>query len=291
MRLIYLVKGEPSQLAASLAEGSVSCAVAQFGRPDQDFWLLSYSTESNSAKEAKALSAIASSFDSLGIDHLLLDDGASTYFERRLFDEIAGFERKLRAALSMRVALQGGELKSQLVKDLEEIDFGTLFERFFVDDDFVDGYRKILGKGGPKYEKADLLAEIKALPEAGKWDGLFNDNEAPTVKAYHGFVREVRNDVMHAHRMSTDRFNKAKRVLSACNEELDALLEDLPGETGQPDMFAEALTNVLGERPFEPTWENLRSATWEDLVGLAYRVGLADAFQRATSSPARESAE
>lgn len=170
MRLTYLCKGEIDSDLLVTDEVHGECSSESFGASEFSLWVVTFETKGNAESDAKWLSGVARRFDGAGVDCLVLEDEASAYYERRLYERFARFERKLRAALYLNIALREGKLDDQLIVDLETIDFGKLFGRFFVDEQFVASYRKLLGDKDGRFEKADLLAEIGGLEENAKWD-------------------------------------------------------------------------------------------------------------------------
>lgn len=261
MKLRFLVKSEPTDDLMAIDSVQGESAKSLFGKDDSDIWVAEFSTFKDRREDAVILSAISERFQS--IECLTLEDDASSYFERKLYKSLARFERGLRAVLYLSVISKGGDFKDELIADLERIDFGELFQRLFIDEGFNKQCKSLVNPKGAGFEKADLIERIEALKERPKWDELFGEAELCTIRKSHTDIRGFRNDVMHAHSMTSESFERAKGLLDKANEELRDYSDQLLHGKESSDSFIDSLLEVFTRRvPKEGSFrEALRNVT------------------------------
>ena len=67
----------------------------------------------------------------------VLENGCSTYFNKRLYPIIATFELKLRKFLYISASVASDNKLADNIVDLESKDFGQIFTMLFIDDSFM----------------------------------------------------------------------------------------------------------------------------------------------------------
>ncbi len=98
-------------------------------------WLATFSTRTNNEEDAKKLSDVH--FDLLRFSPLVLTCESSEYFNKSLYPQINEMERKLRKLLYLAVSISNDESAKSNIKQLEEKDFGQIFNLLFIDIKFI----------------------------------------------------------------------------------------------------------------------------------------------------------
>ena len=68
---------------------------------------------------------------------LVLSCESSEYYNRILFPLINGLERKLRKLLYLAASISGNGEAGKNIRELEEKDFGEIFDLLFIDQKFI----------------------------------------------------------------------------------------------------------------------------------------------------------
>lgn len=184
--------------------------------------LFSYEIKGENSDGARTLSNIKIQLAEL-LDkekYFLLIDGASEYYNNQLFPLYNCFERNLRQVISM-AAVQDGNLKTQQrARELEYMDFGKIYESLFTSQDFWGKFKSI--KGDMPLSKKDLIAKINALEEKTLWDEMFT-RDFPFLPDNFDTIRIFRNDVMHAHNISYEKYKESKKLIELAIIELNRI--------------------------------------------------------------------
>lgn len=69
--------------------------------------------------------------------------------------------------------------------------------------------------------KRNGLITVNQLEEFITWDKILNPNAAPTLRLKFKEAKTYRNNVMHAHNITKNTFNKSYKLYKMINEELD----------------------------------------------------------------------
>ena len=80
-------------------------------------------------------------------------------------------------------------------KEIEEADFGEIYEVVFTD---VDLQGKVKEINGQKLTKADLIKKIESVEEHSLWEQIVGANYNYIVEHFIE-IKNYRNDVMHNH--------------------------------------------------------------------------------------------
>ena len=160
----------------------------------------------------------------------VLTNECSAYFNKALYPTVNEFERKLRKLLYLASSLRGDEKSQNVIVRLEEQDLGTIFEMLFSDAIFVKKAKETVTKTlSWQFTRAELLDALNKLDENKLWTVLLGDDCAKTLCESFSEIRNYRNDVMHAHNIDYEQFNKAHRLFKKVNTELDSAIGKLIG--------------------------------------------------------------
>lgn len=160
----------------------------------------------------------------------VLTNECSAYFNKALYPTVNEFERKLRKLLYLASSLQGDEHSQSVIVGLEEQDLGTIFEMLFSDATFVKKAKETVTKTlSWQFTRAELQEAINKLDENKLWTTILGDDCAKTLCESFSELRNYRNDVMHAHNIDYDRFNRAQKLFQKVNDELDLAIGKLIG--------------------------------------------------------------
>ena len=203
-------------------------------------WTVSVSTESNAENAAKKLSNIHT--DIMQYSPLVLTCESSEYFNKRLFPFVNELERKLRKLLYLAASISNDKSAKENIKQLEEKDFGELFDLLFIDVDFIRNFKSRVNadsrsefNGKNKYSKNEIKSYLESLPENTLWDKILSKDDVPTLRAQFRNIQNYRNDVMHAHNMQKEAFDKALLLFKKVNDELHTAIGKLIGTVEEND--------------------------------------------------------
>lgn len=158
----------------------------------------------------------------------VLENGCSTYFNRRLYPIIATFELKLRKLLYLSASVASDNKLAGNIVDLESKDFGQIFTMLFIDDSFMNNIKdKIKARNKETFSKADVLALIESVNEKPLWDVLLAKDVVPTLRTRFCEVRLYRNDVMHSHYINWVKYKEIQKLFNSIDSEFDAALHGI----------------------------------------------------------------
>ena len=160
----------------------------------------------------------------------VLANECSAYFNKALYPIVNEFERKLRKLLYLASSLHGDENSQKVIVGLEEQELGNIFETLFSDAAFVKKAKETINKTlSWQFTRAELLDAINKLDENRLWTLLLGDDCVETLCSSFSEIRNYRNDVMHAHNIDYEQFNKAHKLFKKVNTELDSAIGKLLG--------------------------------------------------------------
>ncbi|MDY4969613.1 MAG: hypothetical protein SO101_05065 [Lachnospiraceae bacterium] len=107
-------------------------------------------------------------------------------------------------------------------KEIEEIDFGKIYEAIFTDKDLQGKVKELNGR---KLTKADLIKEVQLMDENTMWRQIVGTGYT-YIENHFLEIINYRNDVMHNHLMSFEEYEKAKMVMCQAIQELDRAVND-----------------------------------------------------------------
>ena len=219
-----------------------------FSADNGNCWYVQFSLDGENEKIAKNLSEIGEHVRS-AFHVTVLEDGASAYFNKRLYPLVSGFEYKMRKLLYLTSAINHDEKSSANITDLESQDFGQIFTLLFIDTTFMEKVKtEIKNRNRDFFSKTDVIAEIEAIDENTLWDVLLGKDSVPTLRKHFNDVRVYRNDVMHSHHLSWQQFRKIRFLYKTINNELTKALHDIEiveSKVPSKPSFNQTLENAL----------------------------------------------
>ncbi len=163
---------------------------------------------------------------------------SSRFFCEKLYPLFAEFETHLRYALYISRAVFDSEKLNtdSFLLDVEKVDKKGKTKKCRIEDmDFSEIYTSIFTdtslqtKVREKYDahltKAELIKRIEAIPEETTWHKWVG-SQYPYVEDHFLKIKNYRNDVMHNHLISYDRYSEGKKILERANEEIERVIHD-----------------------------------------------------------------
>ena len=197
-------------------------------------WTVTFSVPNKNEDSAKKLSEIHNMI--MQYAPLVLSCESSEYYNRILFPLINELERKLRKLLYLAASISDNTNAKESIKQLEEKDFGEIFDLLFIDQNFILNMKKRINadlksefNGMSKYSKEEIKGYLDSLEEHTLWDVILGEKYVPTLRSRFRDVQSYRNNVMHAHNISKDQFGKARYLFEKINIELNAAIGKLIG--------------------------------------------------------------
>lgn len=202
--------------------------------PKTDIHIYSFSCKSENDADgivqAKKLDELSAKFQkSCPDNHIIVLSESSQFFCIALYPLFVNFETKLRKAIYISEALcKNVELTRESFgyqvrkekKHLEEMDFQTIYEVFFVDNEFDDNFRDLKSL---RLSKNDLIARIRDIDENTLWQKLTKETHSYIEKHFLE-IKEFRNHVMHNHILNYETYIKILNVLQEANKELEQVI-------------------------------------------------------------------
>lgn len=180
-----------------------------------------YETNSNNENDAKILSEINENLKGK-YKFATLSNGASEYFNKSLFPLFNSFERKLRKLIYLASTYNEVTEASEIVDNIENYDFGKIFDELFTDIKFVQKAKTIVNdKGRNRYSKKEIIKKLDQQTEDILWDKIVGDDNVSSLCSDFLDVKSFRNDVMHAHNITYKDYKLAKNLMTKINSELD----------------------------------------------------------------------
>lgn len=165
--------------------------------------------------------------DEVKQDARLVTDQCSWSYGVELYPLLQDFETSFRKLLYLGLTYyDAGELKDESRKSFEEMDLGTLYEAVF-DELKLSGLAIKIANNSKGNE--DLKARLRELLDKDVtplWNKYFSSTIAPTLTSEKGFIRALRNNVMHFKRIKHDEFTRGKETLSRTIGELEKAIKD-----------------------------------------------------------------
>ena len=257
-------------------------------------WVVTYESPNKNDDSAKKLSDVHAYI--MQYSPLVLSCESSEYYNKTLFPLANELERKLRKLLYLAASISDNKKAKENIKQLEEKDFGEIFDLLFIDQNFILDVKKRINadsksefNGKSKYSKAEVQSYLETLVEHTLWDTILSDKDVPTLRSRFRDVQTYRNDVMHAHNISKELFGKARYLFDKINRELDVAIgkrignaEDEPTET-KPDVNT-AISSALVAMDLSAISEALRNATASAAILSQFPQALKDMQLQTTSA-------
>lgn len=151
---------------------------------------------------------------------IILENEASSYFNKALYPQFNAFERSLRKLIF--IASTKANLDSDKVRRIEEFDFGEIYRFLFCSDDFIKVAKSEINK--KPYSKNDMIKILQQIQEATLWSQLVKGDRANYIQEHFLEIIEYRNDVMHAHNINYEKYVKIKSLINHMNAKLRFLI-------------------------------------------------------------------
>lgn len=223
---------ENKESVKNIETGEASLKIIEI--EDGECWIAQYEMKGENERTAKMLSKINHNIIE-NFNPIVLLNECSAYFNESLFPLVNSFERKLRKLLYIAQSLTNEPKVKEKIYDLESKDLGAIFTILFSDENFVRSVRTKVKETSWQFTKSEILRSIDGIGETSIWDILFSRDKIKELIDNFDKVKNYRNDVMHAHNMDVDNYNRAKKLFSSINESLTKEIENLTRGTGGDD--------------------------------------------------------
>lgn len=210
---------------------------------NSDSWIVRYEQKGQTEKTAKQLSEIGYRI----VDQfspIVFTDECSVYFNKRIFPLVNRFERLLRQFLYLKVSNCKDKKLIDLISSIEDKDFGAIYSMLFVDSSFQTVAKKKINNLNTRTE---MIQALEALQENTAWDILVGGSDLSTIKENFNTLKDYRNDAMHAHNISYDRFIKTRKLFEEVNTELEQQI-DLVLQSPAVPVISEKTASSLFDR-------------------------------------------
>lgn len=253
MKLTYLIRNDEVKdrfLAEELPPGITRGAIGAYEAEGGKLYVLSFSVEGSTVAGARALSKLRGSLRDDANTRLLVDD-ASLKFASTLYPRFAEYERKLRAAIILATCAEQDNFDDKLVRSLEEQTLEGLGRQLFFDPSLQD---KVKNRTKELFTKDELVDFIIKLREDTVWMQLFGEEPLSSVRENYFALCDMRNRVMH-HKFITEKvYDRARKMLRAAINELDAYIDKVRSDVSYPKRHA-----VRAASAARLIWENYES--------------------------------
>ena len=163
----------------------------------------------------------------------VISSESSQYFSENIYPLVVTFETKLRYALYISRALFengnvnkdsfGIKIGEKNKKEIEETDFGEIYEALFTDPGLQEKVKKINGQ--QKLTKADLIKKIDELEETSVWEQIVGSDYS-YIREHFLEIKDYRNDVMHNHLMTYTTYVQERLILQKAVAEIERVISD-----------------------------------------------------------------
>lgn len=214
----YLFRSsEHKEELQNFAFGRIKVEIDQID--NSECWTLRLSVPGNGENDAKLLSDAHDII--MGKCHpTVLENGCSAYYNKKLFPLMNEFERDLRKLLYLHSALSKEQTDTNVTKNLEEKNLDEIFNQWFFDGAFLPKICQFVNNRNLHITKEQLIFQIQEVPETILWDLLIGKGAVPSLRENFKQVKAYRNDVMHAHNISHERYSSAKKLIEKVNKEI-----------------------------------------------------------------------
>ena len=246
MKKEYLYNTKPEQaFIKSLKNTSENIIILTNEISGSGYWIISCSYFGYSMKAAIEL--LKADEIIMKNQPIIINDEISAYFHKMLFPLINSFERKLRKLLYIASTLSKDiEIKKQII-DLESKDLGVIFDLLFTDPDFVKKIKTKINRTTWPFSKNYLVETVKNEIENTVWEKLFGLDSVSDLYKNFRAVKDLRNDVMHAHNFTKATYISAKSLFEKINNQLESKINELIGMPANNKIFNFSAISKLNE--------------------------------------------
>lgn len=257
MKLEYLIETEEQlKIAKSLNFEGLLIEIKNI--PEKQISLMILTHESNGLEAALFMSKVHDEIMQKS-DFSILTNGSSQYFLKALFPKVNDLEYKLRKLLHIASSLNNEsdmEEGKKYIKKLENETLGRIFDFLFTDSNLNDKFRNVFNdkiekvykevKVSRPLTKKNYLKYLEKFEEKTPWQQLLG-NRVPTLMNRYLDIELARNDIAHAHNISSTVFSKHKYLFEKVIKELDSAIYDLENSEmkyNEIDSFNEVFKNT-----------------------------------------------
>lgn len=202
--------------------------------------IVEFSKKEDDENVAKELSSIDMSIRKKCSSLQLIGNDASAFFNKELYPLFNVFERDLRKVLYLAKAIGSNENCSyKEIDSLEKKNFSDIYNILFIDNCFVSKCRSKLGlfeKSFSKEQFQTAFSFVTDYKEDTNWSKLpLLEESALTIKTNFKDLKDFRNDIMHAHNMTFEKYCKVKDLVEKANKELESLIQKYESPLSKTD--------------------------------------------------------
>ena len=222
----------------------VSITIEDFG--NDGAFIVQYEVQSNNEKDAILLTTLNNRIF-LTHNPITLTNEASAHFNKRLYPLFNEFERKLRKFVYLSSTYKKVDEAEEIVKSIENLDFGKIYDKLFTDDDFVKDVIKRVNSAGKqnKFSKDEILNDINSYKEITLWQKLIGEEKESYISENFLDIKSFRNDIMHSHNISYNDYKLAVNMISKANKELDSEIGNFFGNENEIQINFEELSRIV----------------------------------------------
>lgn len=233
MKITFLIRGEDvkEQFSRHELTDGILRTVGTYKAEGGDLFFVSYSIGGNTIGNARALARLRDKLP-LNKDVRVLRDEASEKFCELLYPHFCRFEKGLREAITVATCAEQGNFDEKRVVELEEkLTLEALYSALFIDSKFVKEAKNLTKSD---FTRDQLIEMLGSLDECLLWNVLFSIDDMPTFRDRRIEIKDLRNDVMHYHKMDEATYEDAKALLKAVNNEIDDYLDKVRSDISYP---------------------------------------------------------
>lgn len=197
---------------------------------ETNFSIIEFNECQDNEDNAKELSRIADESEKEFPSLQLIENESSEFFNKELYPLFNEFERRLRKVLYLAKAIGSNQnCNYKGIDSLEKKNFSYIYNILFIDNNFVSECNskfKSLNKSFSKEQFQKTFSFVADYKEDTNWSKLpLLDESASTIKTNFKDLKDFRNDIMHAHNMSFEKYCMAKDLAEKANKELETLIQ------------------------------------------------------------------
>lgn len=199
---------------------------------DDNMFAVKFSLLGDTKENAKYLSIIHCYIKN-NYESFTLANESSQYYCQKLYPLINSFEMSFRKFLYLKSISCTSDKTKNFIKVIEEKTFEQIYEALFIDDNFVKqtlstvNEEKGNNQRSKSFTRAEIIERISQIEENNEWDKLVGVDVLLTIRDNFLTIKEFRNDVMHAHNIDTEKYEKIKELYKTINSQLDEEIQKL----------------------------------------------------------------
>ncbi|MFI3307407.1 MAG: hypothetical protein R3Y21_02450 [Mycoplasmatota bacterium] len=217
----YLVNGEKNIDNIFLEKIKVDKIKFEINKlTNTDLVVITYECKNNDENMAQKMSEIHENLIKTK-NIVILANESSQYFCKKLYPIINEFEMNLRKLLYLSSSIKNSVAGVENIKKLEEKDLGEIFELLFTDTNYNAKVKKEINNKSWKFTREEITSVFNEFEENTLWNKLLGENRVESLVKNFLKVKNIRNDVMHAHEITYEMFKMSKKLYTKINEEIE----------------------------------------------------------------------